>query len=283
MQPRIDYPAMGNESRHWQRGVAGRPLPLGWRQSHNYADEGGPRFARHEPDLEGGRNGGDRDLRVATYNVELVKRPEAILSLLEREPRLGSADILALQEADEDLVARAAERLGAHYVYYPSMLHPLTARNFGPAILSRWPITEDAKVPLPGRGWTRGSRRIAVRATILVRGVRLRIYSVHLSTMWEMLPSAQDAQAQAVADDAATSPDPVLIAGDLNRMGAGRVFARAGYHWLTREVGRTHHVWSFDHVFLRGFDPGGVRAASVDEALTTSDHRAVWTSIDTRW
>jgi len=283
MEPRIDYPPMDNESRHWQRGVAGRPLPLGWRQSRNYAEEGGPRFARHDPALEAGRNGGDRELRVATYNVELVKRPEAILSLLEREPRLGGADILALQEADENIVAAAADRLGAHYVYYPSMLHPLTGRNFGPAILSRWPITEDAKVPLPGRGWTRGSRRIAVRATIVVRGVRLRIYSVHLSTMWEMFPRGQDAQAQAVADDAAASPDPVLIAGDLNRMGAGTVFAGAGYHWLTRGVGRTHHVWSFDHVFLRGFDPGGVRAASVVEALTTSDHRAVWTSIDTQW
>jgi endonuclease/exonuclease/phosphatase family metal-dependent hydrolase len=274
---------MGNQSLRWQRGVAGRTLPVGWRQSRNYADQGGPRFARHAAVLDPDRIGTTGELRVATYNVELVKRPDAVLSLLEREPRLGRADILALQEADEEIVARAAERLGAHYVYYPSMMHPLTGRNFGPAILSRWPIVEDAKILLPGLGWTRGSRRIAVRATILVRGVRLRVYSVHLSTMWEMLPSGQDDQARAVTEDAAASPDPVLIAGDLNRMGAGTVFARAGYHWLTRGVGRTHHVWSFDHVFLRGFDPGGVRAASVDEALSTSDHRAVWTSIDTHW
>ena len=271
---------MGNESRRWQRGVAGRPLPLGWRQSHNYADERGPRFARHDAALNADANGTTRALHVATYNVELVKRPEAVLSLLEREAQLGGADILALQEADDVIVARAAERLGGHYVYYPSMLHPVTGRNFGPAILSRWPIVDDGKVPLPGRGWTRGSRRIAVRATILVRGVRLRFYNVHFSTMWEMFPSGQDAQAQAVVEDAAASPDPVLIAGDLNRMGAGQVFARSGYHWLTREVGRTHHVWSFDHVFLRGLEPRGVRAASVDEALATSDHRAVWTALD---
>ena len=160
------------------------------------------------------------------------------------------------------------------------MLHPLTGRNFGPAILSRWPILEDGKVPLPGRGWTRGSRRIAVRATLLVRGARLRFYNVHFSTMWEMLPSGQDAQAAAVVADASTSSDPVFIAGDLNRMGAGRVFARAGYHWLTRNVGPTHHVWSFDHVFQRGLEPRTVQAASVDEALATSDHRAVWTTLD---
>jgi endonuclease/exonuclease/phosphatase family metal-dependent hydrolase len=271
---------MTDEASRWQRGFAGRPLPLGWKQSHNYGEPGGPRFAREFPALARDAPPPGSALRVATYNVELVKRPDAVLSLLQREPRLGEADILALQETDEELVARAAEQLGAHYVYYPSMLHPVTGRNFGPAILSRWPILEDGKVPLPGRGWTRGTRRIAVRTTLLVRGVRLRFYSVHFSTMWEMLPSGQDAQAAAVVADASTSPDPVLVAGDLNRMGAGRVFAKAGYHWLTRKVGRTHHVWSFDHVFLRGMEPRSVEAASVNEALATSDHRAVWTTLD---
>lgn len=271
---------MSDESPRWHRGVAGRPLPLGWRQSHNYAQDGGPRFARLDPLLSGNGNGWARRLRIATYNVELVKRPAAVLDLLAREPQLGQADILAFQEADEEIVASAAERLGGHYIYYPSMVHPLTGRNFGPAILSRWPIAEDAKVPLPGRGWTRGTQRIAVRATILVGGIRLRMYSVHLSTLWEMFPRGQDAQAQAVVDDAAHSPDPVLIAGDLNRMGAGHVFSRAGYQWLTRGVGRTHHVWSFDHVFLRGLEPRSVQAASVHEALATSDHRAVWTTLD---
>ena len=218
-----------------------------------------------------------QQVHVATYNVELVRRPEAVLDLLEREPRLGQADILALQEADEALVEQAARRLGMGYVFYPSMVHPLTDRNFGPAILTRWPLLDDGKVPLPGRGWTRGTRRIAVRATIQMPGVRLRVYDVHFSTMWEMLPSAQDAQARAVVEDAASSDIPVLVAGDLNRMGAGHVFARAGYEWPTRGVGRTHHVWSFDHVFVRGITPAGVTAGSVDEALATSDHRAVWT------
>lgn len=108
-------------------------------------------------------------------------------------------------------------------------------------------------------------------------GIQLRVYDVHLSTMWEMLPSAQDAQARAVVEDAASSEIPVLVAGDLNRMGAGQVFARAGYEWPTRRVGRTHHVWSFDHVFIRGIVPAGVTTGSVAEALATSDHRAVWT------
>ncbi|MBP2647968.1 MAG: hypothetical protein H6Q77_1592, partial [Gemmatimonadetes bacterium] len=116
---------MSNAPHHWHRGLAGRRLPLGWKQSLNYAEEGGPRFARHDAVLNADANGTARALHVATYNVELVKRPDAVLSLLEREPQLGGADILALQEADDAIVARAAERLGGHYVYYPSMLHPV--------------------------------------------------------------------------------------------------------------------------------------------------------------
>ena len=103
---------MTDASSRWQRGVAGRPLPLGWKQSHNYGEPGGPRFARDLPALARNGNAPDHELRIATYNVELVKRPKAVLSLLEREPRLGEADILALQETDEELVARAAEQLG---------------------------------------------------------------------------------------------------------------------------------------------------------------------------
>jgi endonuclease/exonuclease/phosphatase family metal-dependent hydrolase len=270
---------MSDAPRHWHRGFAGRRLPLGWLQSRNYDDAGAPRFARHH-DTPARGDAPDTHLRVATYNVELVKRPEAVLALLERDPRLGQADILALQEADEALVDRAAHLLGAHYVYYPSMLHPLTGRNFGPAIMTRWPIVADAKVPLPGLGLNRGSRRIAVRATIDVRGRLLRFYSLHLSTMWEMLPSMQDAQARAVVADAESSPDPVLVAGDLNRMGAGRVFERAGFDWLTRRVGRTHLAWSFDHVFARGLAHGGAESVAVPEALQTSDHKAVTTVID---
>jgi endonuclease/exonuclease/phosphatase family metal-dependent hydrolase len=277
---------MHDTSNAGPRGFLGRTLPFGWKQSSNYGEVGAPRFVQPVPPAA--RPAGearlvrDHELAVATYNVELVKRPGAVLDLLRREPRLGAVDVLALQEADETLVLRAAEQLDMAFVYYPSMRHPLTGLNFGPAILSRWPVLDHARVALPGRGWTRGTRRIAVRATLQVRAQRIRCYSVHLSTMWEMSPSSQDAQARAVVVDALASPDPVLVAGDLNRMGAGRVFANGGFRWITRRVGRTHHIWSFDHVFVRGLDLDGAATGSVREALSTSDHRAVWATLALR-
>ena len=85
--------------------------------------------------------------------------------------------------------------------------------------------------------------------------------------MREILPSHQAAQARAVLEDAARHPGPAVVAGDLNRRGVGRLFEAHGWRWLTRDVGRTHWVWSFDHVFVRGVDAGSARAGSIGAAL----------------
>jgi endonuclease/exonuclease/phosphatase (EEP) superfamily protein YafD len=96
--------------------------------------------------------------------------------------------------------------------------------------------------------------------------------------MREVFPWQQAAQARQVLADASARPGPAIIAGDLNRRGLGRIFEANGWHWATREVGRTHHVWSFDHVFLRGM-AGPCRAGAVPAGLSASDHQAVWASV----
>jgi endonuclease/exonuclease/phosphatase family metal-dependent hydrolase len=244
-----------------------------WRKATNHEGPDEPRLVREPP--AAGRS--DREgsvLTVATYNLDLGRRLERAASIIESEPSLGGADILALQEADEEAVERIAGRTFG-YAYYAAARHPTTGRNFGPALLSRWPILDHGKILLPGSGRTH-LRRIAVRATIEVGARRFRCYSVHLSTLWEMSARGQDAQARAVLEDAERSSDPVVIIGDLNRMGAGDVFARHGYQWLTRSVGPTHFFWSFDHVFIRGLGPARVRAGAVARGLEASDHKAVW-------
>jgi endonuclease/exonuclease/phosphatase family metal-dependent hydrolase len=249
-----------------------------WRAAVNHHGPDAPRLVRDpapRPDPDP-----PAPLRVASYNIELARRLDGVLRVLEAEPRLGGADVLALQEADEAAVERIAEALRFGVAYYPSATHPTTGRNFGPAILSRWPLVAHGKLPLPGLGRTRGLLRVAVRATLLVRGAPIRCYSAHLGTLWEMTPAAQDAQAAAVAQDAADAREPVLVLGDLNRYGAGRVFERVGFDWITRGVGRTHWAWSFDHVFARGL-AGGWRAGAVPAALAASDHKAVWAELGT--
>ena len=218
-------------------------------------------------------------LRIATFNLFFAERVERAIAVAQAEPNLAAADVLALQEVDEAAAHRIAEALGLGFVYYPALRHPRTGRNFGPALLARWPIEEDRRLDLPYTGLS-SMPRIAIGASLRIGGELVSVYVVHFGTMREMLPLHQNAQARMVLRDAALRPGRAVIAGDLNRKGIGRLFEAEGWRWVTRDVGRTHLVWSFDHVFLRGFDRAQARFGSVRAALEASDHRAVWARID---
>lgn len=218
-------------------------------------------------------------LRVATFNLWFASRLERALAVAADEPRLAGADLLALQEADADAAHRIADRLGLAAVYHAALRHPRTGRDFGPALLSGWPIVEHRRIELPHRGLHRRPR-IAVAATVEVRGQPVSVYVVHFGTMREMFPWHQAAQARVVLGDAARRPGPAVVAGDLNRWGVGRLFEAQGWRWITRDVGPTHRVWSFDHVFVRGVEAHRARAGSIRAALAASDHRAVWAEVE---
>ncbi|HEX9755451.1 MAG TPA: endonuclease/exonuclease/phosphatase family protein [Gemmatimonadales bacterium] len=217
-------------------------------------------------------------LRIATLNLWHGSRLERAISVARADPGLAEADVLALQESDEQAAERFASALGMGYLYYPAVIHYRTGRHFAPALLSRWPIVDHRRVDLPHLGlW--GMRRIAVAATLLVRNQPVIAYAVHFGTLREILPPQQNAQARAVLLDAAAGSGPALVAGDLNRKGIGRLFQAAGWRWITRDVGRTHRIWSYDHVFVRGFDGAAARSGTVRAALAASDHRAVWAEV----
>ena len=215
-------------------------------------------------------------MRVVTYNLQHAIRIDRALEVIRSEPDLSAADVMSLQETDRAAVDRVADALGMHAAWYPAAIHRRTGRHFAPAVLSRWPIIEHRLVELPHPG-LHGLLRVAVHARI-ERGAGniLDFVAVHFGTMREILPAQQAAQARVVLDAVADQSGPLIVAGDLNRMGLGRVFERGGFNWVTRKVGRTHHVWSFDHVFTRGLRSHGARSGSVRAALQASDHRAVW-------
>lgn len=215
-------------------------------------------------------------LRVVTWNVEHGAGWAEAAEALGTRPALRDADLIVLQELDEHTVARMADRVGMSAVYHPAAVHPRTRRNFGNAILSRWPLHDDRRLGLPHTSWVDGFARAAVIATATIAGRRLRVYSVHLSHLLEIPYWRITDQLRAVVRDAATSPDPVLVAGDLNSITAGRLMERAGYHWVTRQVGRTRWIWSIDHVFVRGLAPEGARAGVERDATLPSDHHPVW-------
>jgi endonuclease/exonuclease/phosphatase family metal-dependent hydrolase len=218
-------------------------------------------------------------IRVVTFNIQYARQIDSALALLESAEQLAGADIITLQEMDAPGTSRIAAALGMSYVYYPATLRSATGRDFGNAILSRWPISDDRKIILPHLGRLAKSLRTATAATIAVAGVPVRVYSVHLGTIIDLGPGAKRDQAQAVLADAAAYPH-VIVSGDMNSHGIGREFRAAGYVWPTEHNPRTKHFWNWDHVFLKGLELRDITSTGVvRDTRHASDHRPVWAEV----
>jgi endonuclease/exonuclease/phosphatase family metal-dependent hydrolase len=251
----------------------------------NYLDPSGPLYeTRHAaPSLE---SSAEWRLRVVTFNIKYAIHVDRATAVLRESEALQKLDLLALQEMDAPGVEKIATALRLNSLYAPGGVHPASGRDFGCALLSPWPLIEPRKVLLPHGARGSGLRRAAVGATLLRAGKRIRVYSVHLPAPFGVSGAGRRDEVEALLADAAESPDPVVIAGDLNSHGIGEQFVKGGYTWLTRSVGPT--TWemgvlklAYDHVFTKGLAAvPGPAAEVVRDNKKASDHRPVWVLID---
>jgi endonuclease/exonuclease/phosphatase family metal-dependent hydrolase len=168
-----------------------------------------------------------RPLTVVTYNIhhgagiDGVLDLERIAVLLEK----SGADVIGLQEVDRhwserskwvDQPAWFAKRLKMHYGYAANLdLPPLNPgeprRQYGTAILSRYPIKDFTNTLLPL--YPTGEQRGLAVATVKVRGAELRFANTHLTHN-----NAQERleQAQKVVSLLGGSTEPTFLVGDLN-------------------------------------------------------------------
>src|SRR6185436_4014363 len=115
----------------------------------NYPDPEEPRYAGSADMMPRDRQrGAARRLRLVTFNTKFALQTDSAIALLTSTPELRDADILALQETDAPATERIARALGMAWVYYPSLRHPRTGRDFGNALLSRWPVIQQDKLVL---------------------------------------------------------------------------------------------------------------------------------------
>jgi endonuclease/exonuclease/phosphatase family metal-dependent hydrolase len=248
--------------------------------SVNYIDPVGPRYF-------GGAAADTSDrsaLKVVVLNAHFATQMDSVVALLSSDHSLRGADVLLMQEMDERATRLLAAALRMHYVYYPATLHPLTGRDFGNAVLSRYRLTDDRKVVLPHLARFRNTARVAVGATIHVEGRPIRLYSVHIATVVDNGPKARRAQVEAVLADADSSAT-VIIGGDFNSSSVAEVALTRGYDWPTRKIGRTKALWSIDHVLVKGAPSVADSAmGTVKDTRGASDHRPVWVrlSLDPR-
>jgi endonuclease/exonuclease/phosphatase family metal-dependent hydrolase len=114
------------------------------------------------------------------------------------------------------LVVAAALALGDNYVYYPAAFHSTGGKDFGNAVLARGPIEDDRKIILQHLSRFRRMQRVAVAATVALRGERIRVYSVHLATQADLGSSDRCDQVETILRDARDWGGPAIVAGDFN-------------------------------------------------------------------
>jgi endonuclease/exonuclease/phosphatase family metal-dependent hydrolase len=242
----------------------------------DYPSTTGPRHAGGPPGTVLAIRAQPETLRIVSFNIEFARRIDGAIALLTSDPALRDADVILLQEMDANGTKRVAAALGMWYVYYPAIFHRRTRRDFGNAVLARWPIVDDAKLVLPHPSRYARTHRIATRATLQIGASRVRVYSTHLGTLADIGSGRRREQLRAILADAAHHP-LVIVGGDLNEAGIGRVAEEAGYGWPTRDGPRTTRFGRWDHIFLRGLTSPGPRASgTVVEGRGISDHRPVW-------
>jgi endonuclease/exonuclease/phosphatase family metal-dependent hydrolase len=168
-------------------------------------------------------------IRVATYNIHHGAGTDDVLDLERIATIVESfdADIVGLQEVDRhwsersgwvDQPAWLARRLGMRSVYGANLdLDPPSEgaprRQYGTAVLSRWPIKSWRNTYLPK--FEGHEQRGLLEAVIEVRGERVRFANTHLQHNNNL---EREAQAAAIIDLLGDRPRRTFLVGDLNAL-----------------------------------------------------------------
>lgn len=243
---------------------------------------------------------GDR-IRVVTYNIDMGRDPERVAEELLANEALAAADVWLLQEEEwypaegSTRASRLAAALGMGWLYVPSK--EKGDGTHGLAIVSRFPIESPEMMTLPILDdWT---RRIAVRAEIVIGELRLPVVDLHLETRMNITDRIVHIR-PAVID----LPERVLVAGDMNTnpflwqdgsfpiLPAGQIadtdqapllddyMRRLGFATPTADAGPTEsHLGvesRLDAIFVRGL---AATPAAVERGITASDHWPVWSDV----
>jgi endonuclease/exonuclease/phosphatase family metal-dependent hydrolase len=246
----------------------------------NYTALEGPSFEGHYAEIPPSFSG---VIKVVTWNLSFGEKVTSAISTLRHAEPLRDADVLLLQEIDEQDTELIARDLGYNFVYYPATIHSKHGENFGNAILSRWEIGEHRKIILPN---IRQQTRIAVIADVLINGVPVKVINVHLETIW-MLNLIGKKQPEYLFDNSTENQlRNVLIGGDFNTWsgvsikylenkfgtrGLKRVSAGSGYTFQYAGLRLTlDHIWTNDT---------HETASGVWRDTDASDHYPLWVEL----
>jgi len=250
----------------------------------NYTSPSGPKF---EADYADAQPPFDGTLKAVTWNIAFAENIDQAITTLRDTEELQDADVLMLQEMDETGTEQIASALGYNYVYYPASIHSRNGKNFGNAVLSRWPIVDSAKIILPHKNPSNNQIRIATKATINADGQLIPVYSVHTETFW-LGPQQRKDQIETLAQEVgltlAGEADYAVIGGDFNTLTPdsmatlASILENVGLEWISQDVGETVDKAGLgvilDHIFANNMTP---LSSGVFTETSASDHYPVWT------
>ena len=249
-------------------------LALGCRPGLNYRDPAAPRYSGAP---HGVKTPSRTDtIRIVSFNLEYGKEARRAAGVLRSAAPLRDADIILLQEMTAPATKLIADSLGMRYVYYPAIYNRIKRRDIGNAILSRWPITADAKLILPNRSRYAGTQRTATAATVTLGPRSIRVYSTHFGTPADLGWKGRVMQLRGILDDA-SSYQFVVIGGDMNSKDIGRIARESGYMWPTDTIPKSNDFGRLDHFFVRGLTmvtSGGTGTHRLPRSI--SDHNPIW-------
>ena len=252
--------------------------------AHNYLIPDAPKFtgnyAKTPPSSA-------NTLKVVTFNIRNAQKIKQAVVELREFVELRDADILLLQEMDNQGSDKIAQALEYNYIYYPALMNPRKNRYVGNAILTKWPICETAKILLPHENPVNKQRRIAVYATITINNQAINIYSVHIEPLWLSRSKRVD-QVNALINHILErdTPSPyIIVGGDFNTLMGSEIetftrrFRTAGLERHTAGVGPTYNVFGveLDHIYTKGMR--AIVAGKVEKSKA-SNHFPVWVKLE---
>jgi len=237
-------------------------------------------------DVHSPASDGSEEIKILSFNIRLCRLNKRISDYFAKNEEFSDADVICLQEMCPESVIVTARELEYNYVFYPSAIHPVTEKEFGVALLSRWPIKEIKSIYFPHCSDDKLIRlqRNAAMATIVKNGKRITVFSVHLGALIKLKQRKE--QVEAIIDTISEDAGYYIIAGDFNTFNDGHVdivvdtLKDYGFQWMTESGSWTYKQWyllnrksTLDHVFAKGLEY--IDSGIVDDR-SISDHRPVW-------
>lgn len=233
-----------------------------------------------------------RDVTVMSYNIHHGVGADGRLDLdrIAGVVRSEKAEVVGLQEVDRfwrrsgfvDQIDYLAEELDMYAAYGANLdLSPddpsQPRRQYGTAILSKYPIVESRNTFLPKLG--RSEQRGLLEARIKVKGAPVRFYNTHLQ---HNSSEERALQVRAIMEHTKDVEEPQVLVGDLNALPEAPelapLYERYVDAWPTGgegpgyTIGAENPTRRIDYVFVT--PDVAVEGASVPRTLA-SDHLPV--------